>query len=452
VWTKGALALFLFLGGHLASAQDVRIGVFGLFRPRQLTVTVFSGAAIVLSAGKESFVLEGSSGRRVASIRLAPDGLLLQVGGQQILAAGIHVASRSHEAADFVLSVPDKISRHYRGTLDVTAASDTLLPVVAMDLETAVASVVQAESLPNTPLEALRAQSVAARSYFAAAKGRHRDSDFCDTSHCQYLREPPASESAASLAAAATRGVVLAYHEQPFAAMYTRSCGGRTRTPAEIGIPSHGYPYFTVTCDYCRSHPSRWRRRISEADANKLLRRGEAARLEIDRRLGWDAIPSCSFITHTQNQDVVLEGTGQGHGVGLCQLGARAMAEAGANFREILDHFYPNTEVVRFSVSLGSAENAISDELAALHYPFHDGFRHAPGSPESGSPLVHPGEEPPTLGIDEGDFAEVHHHQLVLRVVPHRGPTPFQFVHPGAGELSLQFKGGSVQGRLHRNP
>jgi stage II sporulation protein D len=356
VWTKGALALFLLLGGRLASAQDVRIGVFGLFSPHQLTVTVFSGAAIVLSAGKESFVLEGSSGRRVASVRVAPGGLLLQVGGQQIPATEIHVAGRSHEAADFVLSVPGKISRHYRGTLQVTAASDRLLPVVAMDLETAVASAVQAESLSHTPLEALKAQSVATRSYFAAAKGRHRKSDFCDTTHCQYLREPPAAESAAALAAAATRGLVLAYHEQPLAAMYTRSCGGRTRTPAEIGIPSRGYPYFAVTCDYCRSHPSLWRRRISESDANKLLRRGEAARLEIDRRLGWDAIPSCSFTTHNQNQDVVLEGTGEGHGVGLCQLGARAMAEAGASFREILAHFYPNTDVVRFSVSAASFE------------------------------------------------------------------------------------------------
>jgi len=348
---KCAFAFLLLLGAHLACAQDVRIGVFGLFRPHQLTVTVFSGAAIVLSAGNESFVLEGSSGRRVASIRFAPHGLLLQVGGQQVPASEVHAASRSNEATDFVLSVPDKISRHYRGTLDVTAAADTLLPVVAMDLETAVASAVQAESLPNTPLEALKAQSVATRSYFAAAKGRHRASDFCDTTHCQYLRESPASESAASLAVVATRGLVLAYHGQPFGAMYTRRCGGRTRSAAELDTPSYEYPYFAVTCDYCRSHPLRWRRRVSEADANKLLRQGEAARLEIDRRLGWDAIPSCSFITHTQNQDVVLDGTGQGHGVGLCQLGARAMAEAGASFREILDHFYPNTEIVRLPVS-----------------------------------------------------------------------------------------------------
>jgi hypothetical protein len=41
-----------------------------------------------------------------------------------------------------------------------------------------------------------------------------------------------------------------------------------------------------------------------------------------------------------------LEGTGKGHGIGLCQAGARAMAQSGATFREILDHYYPNTTLV----------------------------------------------------------------------------------------------------------
>ena len=91
--------------------------------------------------------------------------------------------------------------------------------------------------------------------------------------------------------AAATRGLVLAYQGQPFAAMYTRSCGGRTRTVAELGIPSYGYPCFPVTCGYCRRHLWRWRRPISEADADKSLSQGEAARLGIDRRLGWTLSP-----------------------------------------------------------------------------------------------------------------------------------------------------------------
>ena len=42
----------------------------------------------------------------------------------------------------------------------------------------------------------------------------------------------------------ATRGLVLAYRDQAVAAMFTRSCGGRTRTPQEVGLSSHAYPYF----------------------------------------------------------------------------------------------------------------------------------------------------------------------------------------------------------------
>ncbi len=357
MWIKSVLVLTLLVAGDLAHAQEVRIGVFGLFHPRQVTVEAPSGTAVVIRAGKESFVLESSSGQYVAGVRVSPDGLLLlRVGNKLVRASEIRVASRSDGIADFDLSVPGKISRRYRGTLVVTAASGTLVPVVVMDLETAVASVVQAESQPDTPLEALKAQAVATRSYFVAAKGRHHDFDFCDTTHCQFLREPPAPESPASQAAAATRSLVLAYRQQSFAAMFTRSCGGRTRTPADLEIPHQGYPYFSVRCDYCHRYPLRWRRQVSRADAGRLRDHGEAARLEIDRRRGWTAVPSDTFTVHTENQRVILEGVGEGHGIGLCQRGARALAEAGGSFQEILQHYYPNTEMVRFSDSTAPVE------------------------------------------------------------------------------------------------
>jgi stage II sporulation protein D len=66
----------------------------------------------------------------------------------------------------------------------------------------------------------------------------------------------------------------------------------------------------------------------------------------MDRRLGWDAVPSNSFNSRSDANGVVLEGTGEGHGIGLCQAGAKAMAASGATFREILGHYYPNTTLV----------------------------------------------------------------------------------------------------------
>ena len=101
-----------------------------------------------------------------------------------------------------------------------------------------------------------------------------------------------------------------------------------------------------MICDYCRRNSPHWTRQVSSADAADLRRRGEASRLDIDRRLGWDAVPSNNFTTHSDTHGVVLEGAGQGHGIGLCQQGAKAMAESGASFREILNHYYPNTELV----------------------------------------------------------------------------------------------------------
>jgi SpoIID/LytB domain protein len=55
---------------------------------------------------------------------------------------------------------------------------------------------------------------------------------------------------------------------------------------------------------------------------------------------------------------VILDGVGKGHGTGLCQSGATAMAEEGANFRRILSHYYPNAIIVNLGLSLERAASA----------------------------------------------------------------------------------------------
>ena len=340
------LAACALLASQLVSAQSVRIGVLGLFRPRQLELRATLGAAIIIRAGESTFVLEPGSDRDVAQIRVSGSVMLLEVGELAVPVSEIFATSRTGGAATFVLTIPHKISRRYLGALDVRLISGVLVPVVTIDLETAVASAVQAESVPGTPLEALKAQAVASRSYFTAGKGRHRNFDFCDTTHCQFLRDPPRAISLASVATQTTRGLVLAYHDRPFATMFTRSCGGHSRTPEELGMPTQDYPYFAVICDYCRRSSICWKRRIPQQDVTGLTANNEHSRLAIDHRLGWNAVPSNNFTYRIEGQDVILEGTGEGHGIGLCQRGAKAMAEAGADFRQILIHYYPNTTVV----------------------------------------------------------------------------------------------------------
>ena len=226
--------------------------------------------------------------------------------------------------------------------LDVTGASKSGDGVRLIDVIAAISG-----QSGRWPLEAMKAQAVAARSFFHAG-GHHGGDEFCDTTHCQFLREPPAPGSAVAAAVAATRDLVLAYDSHPFAAMYTRSCSGRTRTPEEVGLSPSDYPYFSVECAHCRSHPVRWSSRMSAQDAASLHPSNESARLNIDRRLGWSVVPSNNFVAKTVGDQTIVEGTGQGHGIGLCQSGAKAMAEAGADFRQILSHYYPNTNIVSF--------------------------------------------------------------------------------------------------------
>lgn len=335
--------LSLVLNPHV-NAQEVRIGVLGLFHPHEVKLHASRNEAVVIHAAGQTFVLEPDS-HMAASLYISNDELLLEFGGHVLRPAELHAAARNDGVVSFLLTVPGKVTRTYRGRLDVKAAHGEVLPMVTMDLETAVASAVAAESDSQASLEALKAQAVVARSYFLAGGGRHHDFGFCDLTHCQFLREPPAQDSSAAVATRGTRGIVLTYEEKPFAPMFSRSCGGHTRTPAELGLPGNAYPYFSVLCEFCYQSPFRWTRRLTLEDS-ALIGKGESGRLAIGRRLGWNAVPSNNFHSRQEGQEVILEGKGQGHGIGLCQRGARAMADEGSTFREILNHYFPNTSLM----------------------------------------------------------------------------------------------------------
>jgi hypothetical protein len=255
-------------------------------------------------------------------------------------------AARDGGAAAFRLTVPGKISSRLSRRLTIQARNGELLAVVAMDRETAVASIVAAEMAESAPMEALKAQAVVTRSFLTAGP-RHLDFDFCDTTHCQFLKSPPPFTSRVTSAVQATRGLVLAYRGKPLAAMYSSRCGGQTRSLRDVGLnPGETrIPYYSVRCQWCRRHPATWQSKIgasgqppSRATSGEgLPRRGNgagarspAATLRPPRTAragGWKAT---AWATAWE-----------------CARWAQAgMAAAGAGFREILSHYYPNTELI----------------------------------------------------------------------------------------------------------
>jgi stage II sporulation protein D len=339
----------LLLGLTTAPALDAQsFSVLGLFHPRELELQPAGGSILSVSSGL------ADTPRVILNCEAAHRRLVFRASANNVIADGRSgpswtIAARDNSAVPFELAVPGKLRRVYRGRLTLTAHNGELLAVVTMDRETAVASIVAAEMPPSAPLEALKAQAVVARAFLAAG-GRHRGFDFCDTTHCQFLRSPPASGSAAARAAEATRGMVLAYRGEPLAAMYSSRCGGQTRSLREAGMnpvegQGDGYPYFSVRCAWCRRHPQPWHTRIP-ADGPAPQPGNEPDRIRQARQWGWSALPGSDFTASRDGSEWVVEGRGVGHGVGMCQAGAIGMASSGAGFREILRHYYPNTEIV----------------------------------------------------------------------------------------------------------
>jgi hypothetical protein len=105
-----------------------------------------------------------------------------------------------------------------------------------------------------------------------------------------------------------------------------------------IGLPANSIlstPYYAVDCPFCLEHPEQWRREIDNVP------RDERERLAFNRIHGWSTLPSNNFTQEGATQ----HGRGIGHGIGLCQLGAAALAARSHTADLILAHFYPNTTI-----------------------------------------------------------------------------------------------------------
>ena len=297
------LSILLLLLAIQASAQSlVRFGVLGLFHPGELELSPAGSQTLLIAGMPQPLILNGEPEQH---------SLLLRASGDHITVSGIRTGQIEASARDglpahFQLKVPGKLQRVYEGTLRVTASNGVLVAVVSMERETAVATIVASEMPLNAPLEALKAQAVVTRSFLSAGS-RHEAFDFCDTTHCQYLRSPDEISSRVRSAAKDTRGLVLIWHSGVVAAFYSSRCGGHTQSLQDAGIKSgNGYPYYGVACAWCRAHPLRGR-----ASDNAIR--------------------------------------SSGHRLGLCQYGAIGMAAAGADFRSILAHYYPNTDFIRLA-------------------------------------------------------------------------------------------------------
>ncbi|MCA1826982.1 MAG: SpoIID/LytB domain-containing protein [Myxococcales bacterium] len=250
--------------------------------------------------------------------------------------------------------------------------------VKTVNLEEYVAGVVAAEVPPAWPLEALKAQAVAARTFAVAqkvAQGPAARAHLTASVLDQVYRGT--SDTAAVRAARETAGEVLTWGAAPIAAYFSASCGGRGESAeAAFNLAPGTTPYIHGGESDDDEHA--WTRSVKLDDLTAALRdrigaavkgmrvssrtasgraktialetsagRKPLPAVELRQLLGYREIPSLLFDVKTDGNTAVFTGRGSGHGVGLCQWGAQKRASRGATYREILAHYYPGAEIRR---------------------------------------------------------------------------------------------------------
>jgi stage II sporulation protein D (peptidoglycan lytic transglycosylase) len=256
-----------------------------------------------------------------------------------------------------------------RGEVVAVPKASRVVLVNVLPLEDYVAAVLGGEMPVNFPIEALKAQAVAARTYAlqrkidALGQSVHLGSSVLAQVYGGVNRENARTRAATT----ATAGQILTFQLAPIEAYFHSSCEGSTETGLEA--LGRDLPYLQSVACQCRPGPAtRWTVDLSADELDRAFGgRGElrvAARtptgrvrrlelggrslsgVEFRQRLGYDRVRSLAFdVTATGGGGARLSGRGLGHGAGLSQWGAKEMADSGQDYRAILAHFYPGTEL-----------------------------------------------------------------------------------------------------------
>ncbi len=269
--------------------------------------------------------------------------------------------------------------KSYRGSIEIVEdQAGTLTVINEVSLEEYVMGVLAGEVPRNWPLEALKAQAIAARTFAVftqnQARAKSERYDLENTAFFQMYQGSGLVNENIRTAVTQTEGEILTYNSMPIMAVFHSNCGGETS--GSIDVWSHDQPYLkSVSCQFGNDGTHyRWEADVSTSDMARKLRaaglkiadviqvepldRDESNRIKelsiMDENgqskkikgsvfrmaIGPDVIRSTRFDVHVKQDRVVFNGKGWGHGVGLCQEGAYGMARDGYRAFDILRHYY----------------------------------------------------------------------------------------------------------------
>ena len=263
--------------------------------------------------------------------------------------------------------------------------------VEQVNIDDYLCNVVSAEMPADYEIEALKAQAVVARTYtiYKINNKKHENADICDDSTCcqawvdketRFSRwEESKRESnweKIQKCIQETQGQIITYQNQPINAFFHANSGGKTELPVNVwggtGLPylqvvetagEEGYKqyeseveltqdelieklktkYSDISIDFSNQEDLKILE-YTDSGRVKTVKFGnhEISGVETRTLLG---LKSTNFEISKENDKIKFTVKGYGHGVGMSQTGADAMAKQGKNYKEIINHFYSGVEI-----------------------------------------------------------------------------------------------------------
>jgi stage II sporulation protein D len=306
-----------------------------------------------------------------------------------VLVAGAVIAVSAGCAAGRA-TLPGAIETPAASALRIRVAGRVIsVPLERYVLGAALSEVTPTGTTPAASARVYEVQSVIARTYAMTHRRRHgaEGFDLCDTTHCQVYQPDRIRTSSfsatAEVAVARTRGYVLRVGSATIDALFHADCGGHTTTPAAAWRGTN-HAYLAAREDVVPGLTHRtWTFDASEADWRTLLNgdprtsvgavfrlmevtatgpgervtsvrlvgarervvTGDVLRTVVTAAKGVRSLMSTRFTIHRTPAGFRLVGSGFGHGVGLCQVGAIARAKRGDSLAEILAHYFPGARL-----------------------------------------------------------------------------------------------------------
>lgn len=376
---KDILVIFLFLVSLNSLGRDIDIGVFRGHSIQQIDFSYYQGDYLIQGDSTSFGRLQANE---FVSIIQHENGVELKKGVRSmgrfdtiylrptIFNAGLRLRPRS----------PVLKARKYRDEFRITAGKGGLTIVNRVSYTHYLGGVIESEGGGGKDEEYYKAQAVISRTYALKHINKHQNEgfDLCDQVHCQAYHNMLIYTDEIKDAVKATAGIFMVdtLTNQLVESYFHANCGGETSSTSFVWQYDIAYlqPFKDTFCIY--SSQAHWTKKIPKTKWRKFLineyfypiqdpefkktmytfQQSTRKAFYVHPSLGIPLrdiryhfkLKSTFFSCHPEGQNVVVEGRGYGHGVGLCQEGAMSMDRQGIAYEQILSYYYSGIRLDHF--------------------------------------------------------------------------------------------------------